>query len=544
MRLLTSTRRAGTLCLLLIASACGDAGEPPASSAERPRPLVFLGIDGATWDLIDPMMERGELPNLKRLVERGARATLVSQPPLSSPPLWTTMATGRFVRQHQVYDHTYPFVPGGERRRVRSTERRVPALWNVASEADRTVAVIGYYATHPPEVINGVMVSDQAARGAPGGIYPDEVAAELQAELDRLGDKDEIARLQGRYLHWPYDITAIHRPDDPYHRVTQVVKGRIGKQVVWEEFLRRAAQHLAPRPFDLFMLYLRMPDHASHATWIYFDEAAFEDKPDPFDRDLLKDIIPTAYRDTDEYLGRLLDRLGPDANVVIVSDHGFGPAAGRWQSQRQEMRMLSGGHRPNGILVAAGPDIRPGEVDGVTVMDVAPTLFALLGLPVSQELPGRVVTDILHPAFLVDFPVRTTPAYRMRWRVVEDAGAPPAETERVDLEILTALGYVDGDATPAAADVTGDVDFWSIEDRLRWNAIIGEILFHLQRDDRRSIEDVMSLVEGRDPEWRRHLPRNVQSRHQLWQEVFEVPVVSDATWGWFEATYLAGGTRP
>ncbi len=538
---------AGVPLLVAILGACGGAGgapEPEPPAAIKPRPLLVLGIDGATWDLIDPMIERGELPNLEQLVRRGVRGDLVSQPPLSSPPLWTTMATGRFVRQHQVYDHTFPFVPGGQRRRVRSTERRVPALWNVASEASRRVAVIGYFATHPPEVVNGVMVSDQAARGAPGGIYPAEVAAELQAELERLQDPEEIRRLQQRYLHWPYDITAIHRPDDPYHRVTQVVKGRIGKQVVWEEFLRRAALHLAPQPFDLFMVYLRMPDHASHSTWLYFEPSAFEELPDPFDRDLLKEIIPAAYRDTDEYLGQLLDRLGPEANVVVVSDHGFGPAVGQWQSHRKQMRMLSGSHRPDGIFLAAGPDIRPGEVDGFTVMDVAPTLLALLGLPVSKELPGRVVTEVLRPAFLADFPLETTPAYRMRWRAVEGAGAPPADTERADLEILAALGYVDAGATPAGADDAEEVDFWAIEDRLRWNAIIGEVLFYLQRDDRQSIRDVMSLVEVKDPQWRRHLPRNIRHRYQLWRERFDFPWISDATWHWFETTYIAGGTRP
>ncbi len=540
MRRSTWIRRAGVPLLAAILGACGGAEVPEAEApaAQRLRPLLVLGIDGATWDLIDPMMERGELPNLERLVRRGVRGDLVSLPPLSSPPLWTTMATGRFPRQHNVHDHTFPFVPG-PKRRVRSTERRVPALWNVASEAQRRVAVVGYFASHPPEVVNGVMVSDQAARGVAGGIYPQELAAELEAERERLEDEEVVRELRRRYLHWPYDISAIHRPEDPYHRVTEVVKGRIGKHLVWEEFLRRAALRLAPREFDLLMVYLRMPDHASHATWLYFDEAAFEEKPDPFDRDLLKEIIPTAYKDSDQYLGKLLERLGAETNVVIVSDHGFGPAAGKWKPKRnaREMWLLSGAHRPDGIFLAAGPDIRPGRVDGFTVMDVAPTLLALLGLPVSRELPGRVVTEVLRPEFLADFPVANAPSYRMHWQSVDTGEAPLAETEKADLKILASLGYVDAETPVVATGDAEDLDFWSIEARLRRTALTGEILFHLQRDDLQAVAEVMSQAAEKDPETRQRLPRTVEVYTRLWRDCFDFPVVSDATWRQFEATY-------
>ncbi len=528
--------RRAAVPLLLLAGACGGE-EPPEASPARPRPLLVLGIDGATWDLIDPMIERGELPNLERLVERGARADLVSLPPLSSPPLWTTMATGRFPRHHNVHDHFYPYVPGAKRR-VQSNERRVPALWNIASEAGRSVAVVGFYATHPPELVNGVMVSDQAPQGAPGSIYPDDVAVELQAEHDRLRDADEIRRLHRRYLPWPYDVAAGDRPQDPYHRVTRVVKGRIGKQLIREEFLRRAALDLAPRQLDLLMVYLRMPDHASHSTWLYFDESVFEEKPDPFDRELLKDVIPTAYRDSDAYLGQLLERLGKEINVVVLSDHGFGPAVGKWQRrQRREWRMLSGSHRPDGIFLAAGPDVRRGEVDGVSVMDVAPTLLALLGLPVSRELPGRVVSEILRPAFLSDFPIRESAAYRTRWQRVVDAEAPPAGAAAEDLEILAALGYVDAETPLASGDGGADLDFWSIEDRLRWSVMAGEVLFYFHRDDLAAIADVMALVEENDPVLRRRLPRAVKVYYRLWRDGFDFPVVSDATWRRFEASY-------
>lgn len=528
----------GVMILLAASWSCGGFGDGAEERAadRKPRPLVVLCVDGATWDLIDPMIDRGELPNFRQLVETGVRGDLVSIPPLSSPSVWTTVATGRFARHHNILDHVFPYAPG-PKRRVSSVQRRVPALWNIASHHSRSVGVVGYYATHPAEGVRGAMVSDRAGRGVAGGIYPAELEAELLPELQKLQDDEEVRELRRKYLPWPYDATAIHRPEDPYHRVTQVVKGRIAKHLVWEEFIRRAALHLAPQHFDLLMVYLRMPDHASHSTWLYFDGASFPEPPDPFDEELLRDIIPTAYRDTDEYIGGLLEAIGDQTNLIILSDHGFGPAIGDWHAGRKAMDLhyLSGSHRPDAVFLAAGPDIRPGEIEGFSTVDVAPTLLAALGLPVSEELPGRVATEVFLPGFWSDFPVRKTPAYRMRWQAVEEPEAPPAETEIEDLKILASLGYVDAGVSLAPAGVREKADFWSIDPRLSRNQIIGEVLFHLMRGDHASIEKLIRLTEEHDPELRRALARITRNRAEQWQDSFDFPLLDEATWQWFEA---------
>ncbi len=533
-----------TWCFLLvgIAVGCGEPQEHPptgdlgAEDAVKPRPLVVLGIDGLTWDLAQPMMERGELPNLAGLVRRGLWGDMVAIPPLSSPTLWTTFATGRFARHHNVMDHTYPYV-AGPKRRVRSTLRRVPAIWNVASQYDRSVGVVGYFASHPAEVVNGVMVSDRAWSSA-GGAYPPELLDELRPDIEQLQQPEAIRQLQQRYLHWPYDIHAIHRPDDPYHRVTRVVKGRIGKHVVSEELVRRASLRLAPREFDLFMVYLRMPDHASHATWMYFDDSQFDDKPSASEKELLAEIIPTSYRDTDDFLGQLLAVVGDDVNLVVISDHGFGPAAGSWRpgNKDDELFLLSGSHRPNGIFLAVGPDIVPGELpSGINALDVAPTLLSLLGLPVSEELPGRVEENLFSPAFRKFFAPRTTPSYRMRWQPVHTEDELREEVESEDLEMLASLGYLSGDTSVADLGATEDLDFWEIEERLRRNLVVGEGLFHLLRDDREAIAELIGLLRVHDPVLAEHLPRVLRKRLHLWQESFPFPLVSEPVSRWVEA---------
>ena len=120
--------------LLLAGCALACSGEPQLERRESPRAkVVFVGIDGATWDVIDPMIERGELPNFAKLAARGRRTRLIALPPLSSPIVWTTMATGTFPRSHGILGFTFPFGPSPKARPVDSSMRRDPAIWNIAT---------------------------------------------------------------------------------------------------------------------------------------------------------------------------------------------------------------------------------------------------------------------------------------------------------------------------------------------------------------------------------------------------------------------------
>src|SRR5512133_96303 len=104
-----------------------------ASSADAPphgRRVLLVGLDGADWQAIDPLVEAGRLPAFARLRSGGRTGTLLATPPLVSPILWTTIATGRRPEDHRVLDFMVD-VPGGGQAPVPSTERRVSALWNL-----------------------------------------------------------------------------------------------------------------------------------------------------------------------------------------------------------------------------------------------------------------------------------------------------------------------------------------------------------------------------------------------------------------------------
>jgi predicted AlkP superfamily phosphohydrolase/phosphomutase len=159
--------------VLLAASACSRDAAPergerriadlaelaraPRDPATKPR-LLVIGIDGASWDYIDPLIAAGELPNLARLRREGASARLRSVPCHFTPPAWTTMFTGMLPPRTGVYSFGSWDPETRTFRTVSARDVAVPALWDVASAAGLRVASVGVPVTYPARAIHGVQV--------------------------------------------------------------------------------------------------------------------------------------------------------------------------------------------------------------------------------------------------------------------------------------------------------------------------------------------------------------------------------------------------
>lgn len=114
-------------------------------------PVLFLGLDGADWQHLDTYLASGKMPELARLVAEGRSGVLESREPPLSPLLWTTMMTGVSPLEHGILDFTRRDPATGVLAPISSADRRVPAVWNMASSAGRKVGVFGLWATWPPE---------------------------------------------------------------------------------------------------------------------------------------------------------------------------------------------------------------------------------------------------------------------------------------------------------------------------------------------------------------------------------------------------------
>ena len=145
---------AGAFAALLVAAGCP--GRQPGAGR-----VVVLGFDGMDPAAVRTLVEEGQLPHFARLVEEGAFGDLATLQPMFSPRIWTTVATGYEPERHGITDFVVLDRATGREVPVPSVARRVPALWNRASDAGRRVAVVAWWATWPAERVDGVIVSDR-----------------------------------------------------------------------------------------------------------------------------------------------------------------------------------------------------------------------------------------------------------------------------------------------------------------------------------------------------------------------------------------------
>lgn len=462
---------AALLALALFGMAgCGDDSERPAvESYDTGLRVLVVGIDGATFRVIDPLLAAGELPTLGAMIERGAAAPLVSQPPMRSPALWTTIATGVDRETHGIEGFTVPGPDGKGKALVNSTMRRRLNVWDMVGAAGRTVGVSGWWSTWPAEAVHGWMVSDRLTRSRwsewsdgvkqEGLTYPAALAGELlPLVVDPMNPPlDEIRRIVDLDDKEVAELLAAERP--VWAHALSVLKFAYCNQRSYEKI----AMHLLSRAQpDLAMLFLIANDPVSHTFWHWHEPEAY----DFGDRPLKPRWAPTVanmYRHNDRFMAQLLELVGDDTVVLVVSDHGFRPS-GRLPKTRSLNALgrafdenfletegvegevtvgQSGVHHRDGILIAAGGPIVGGRFERFSIRDVAPTLLALLGLPVAEDLDGRVLTEIIDPEFLERFPVQSVPSYEelIDRRALRTEGRDDAGEEEA-LEMLRSLGYI------------------------------------------------------------------------------------------------------
>ena len=152
------------------------------------RRLLIIGIDGATYDVLDPMIARGVLPNLAALMKRGFRAGLRSTIPPNSAAAWATFITGKNPGRHGVlrFQATRPtqdigieFRPGAYTF-LNSDSIAGRRLWDVLGAAGKRVAVMNVPMTYPPRPLNGIMITGLLTPpGAKDFTWPPELAHSL-----------------------------------------------------------------------------------------------------------------------------------------------------------------------------------------------------------------------------------------------------------------------------------------------------------------------------------------------------------------------------
>ncbi len=384
------------------------------------------------------------MPNVQRLVESGAMGQIATLHPPLSPMLWTSIATGKRPFKHGIHGFSEPTADGSAVQPVTNLSRKSKALWNILNQNGLRSVVIGWWPSHPAEPIDGVMVSDHYHRAnrpldqgwplLPNAVYPPDLAETL-ADLRMHPDLLTPAMVEPFIpLAKEIDQSKDKRLAGCMRTLSECVS--IHSAATWL---------LDNRPWDFFAVYYDAIDHFCHGFMKYHPprQSWIPER----DFELYSHVVTKAYEFHDQMLGTLLRKAGKNGNdvtVILMSDHGFHPDHLRPAAIPDIPAGPAIEHRDFGILAIAGPGIKKDELlHGSSVLDVAPTILTLYGLPVGEDMDGKVLAQ----AFVEPAPAITAiPS----WEDVPGAdGRHPPHT-RLDpmaaheaLEQLVALGYIE-----------------------------------------------------------------------------------------------------
>jgi tetratricopeptide (TPR) repeat protein len=404
------------------------------------RKLLLVGWDAADWKVIRPLLDGGKMPHVQRLVNNGSSGQIATLYPPLSPMLWTSIATGKRPFKHGIHGFSEPSADGSGVRPVTNLSRKAKTVWNILNQNDRRSVVIGWWPSHPAEPINGVMVSDLYHRATgplhegwnlpAHTVYPPKLAkvlADLRVHPDVLEP-----RMVEPFIPLAQEIDQERDPRLAAFLRTLAECMSIQAAALWL---------LEHESWDFFAVYYEALDHFCHSFMRYHPprQSWIAER----DFELYHRVVSMAYQLHDEMLGALLGKAGDDATVILMSDHGFHPDHLRPASIPDIPAGPAIEHRDLGVFAMSGPGIRRGEVlQGISVLDIAPTILMHYGLPVGEDMDGKPILQALLEMPEVSF----VPS----WEEIRGTdGRHPLHT-RIDpvasydaLEQMIALGYIE-----------------------------------------------------------------------------------------------------
>lgn len=505
------------------------------------RKILFIELDGATWDIINPLMQQGRLPNIKKLVEPGASGELISVLPAISPKIWTSIFTGKH------HDKTGIDFFGGHSKMVKCKR-----IWDIFNQHGLRVGIFGSFVTWPPYEVNGFMIPAVDSVGTE--TYPREYSFFQEIALNERRKSKGIKSKTLPFINLFYYAHKLKTTGVSSTTFLQVlgylVQEKLRRFKQRDRYWRKLILHseISTDVFihlcklfdpDFSTIHMHICDSVCHRYWMAYEPEKFPG----IDQEVAaryKEVIPKAYMQADRAIGNLLSSVDSKVNVVIVSDHGFKAVLGgmnpydlniekfleilgirekvvtarfgpgmyinfrdeglmqeiadvvsnahlqgtdekvfnarpfektlivtkpNWKVDVEKFRKdhlfidfgkygihrtdeiytrqstkMSGVHEREGIIILAGPNIKSGvRLGPASIYDVAPTVLHLMGLPVAQDMDGRVLTEALDDRFVTENPMRFVDTY-------EDSVPIEQEVEEIDHkkieERLKSMGYL------------------------------------------------------------------------------------------------------
>jgi predicted AlkP superfamily phosphohydrolase/phosphomutase len=394
------------------------------------RRLTIIGIEGASMTYVLPAVAEGKLPNFARLIEGGASGSLRTLYPTESLAVWTSVATGKFPRQHGLkafYRYRFPMVathfslqPRGidfstldrlgilTRSAVTASSRRTQPFWSIFSRFGIDVGLLRWWGTYPAEEIRGFVVSEYFHRQVreafapplPNLTYPEALSDRLvdQVVLPEEIDEEILSQFVDPSVEvddefaWQSELGRALADDMTYQNIGTLLRGESNP--------------------DVYAIYFFGLDAVGHYFTRYHLPESFGDVNDEEIRKYGR-TIDAYYRYLDTLLGSYIQSRQANETIVVLSGHGMEPLP----ILRRVVEPFKGnphlsGYHEDGLMILYGSGIAPGaKMQGPSVLDVAPTLLYLMGLPLGRDMPGSLRADALEEELVRTQPVTFISSY-------------------------------------------------------------------------------------------------------------------------------------
>ncbi|MEN8153369.1 MAG: alkaline phosphatase family protein [Acidobacteriota bacterium] len=410
--------------------------------------VVILGFDGANWATIDPLIDKGKLPYLKKLKEESAWGDFKTIKPTKSNVVWTSIVTGKTMLKHGILDFSF-LKKNGVKVPYSKSERKEPALWQILDTYNKKSVVVNWWVSHPPDKINGIMLSDHFRRIANQGSNINDFKPTIHPETYF----EKLKGLAEENKNYQKVIKRIGLPDFPKKFMEIYPKGKVGRIPVLNIY-KRLAKHdamveSASRYLknnvnsDFFATYFRFPDITQHFVTHFMDKKfkaklkkAYKSGDISSEMiaeatEMVSEILFPIYRYMESIIKEYITtEKNKNTYFMIMSDHGFSFYDGGYN----HYSLPEGYPAPDGIFMLNGPKVVKGKIKDVGVYDVAPTVLNLFDLPVGKNMDGKVLKSTIRTNNKIRFKTYTMKKY--------DGKKVNDKFQKETIEELKSIGYI------------------------------------------------------------------------------------------------------
>jgi len=270
------------------------------------RKVFIVSLDGATFDVLQPLARQGYLPTLEKMMACGVTANLESVIPPVTAPAWTSFMTGKNPAKHGIFDFTR-FDPEDRATKLNNADHiRSKTLWQILSEKGRRVIVVNLPYTYPPSKVDGIMVSGWDVPSIEASFtYPEGLRAQIFEKISDYGSTLDLSL-------WNLLDTKSDQQFELF--ISKLVRS-------FQQGFELAYFLLQENEWDVCMVHFQQTDWIQHKLWNYIEEACIHSA----NKHSRMEKVRECYREFDQLVGKLLQNVESLRPItVVLSDHGFG----------------------------------------------------------------------------------------------------------------------------------------------------------------------------------------------------------------------------